>query len=119
MRTNEKARLRDVPIGAHPIDRFLPLVGEEKVRDAYKLGRDLSKRLDGRTLWNVNSTASGGGVAEILRSVLPYVRALGIDARWLVINGTPEFFHITKRIHHALHGSAGDGSELGKRERAV
>ncbi len=119
MKTNEKTRLREVSIGAHPIDRFLPLVGEAQVRDAYKLGRDLSKRLDGRTLWNVNSTASGGGVAEILRSVLPYVRALGIDARWLVINGTPEFFHITKRIHHALHGSAGDGSELGKRERAV
>ena len=119
MRTNEKTRLREVPIGAHPIDRFLPLLGEEQIRDAYKLGRDVSKRLDGRTLWNVNSTASGGGVAEILQSVLPYVRALGIDARWLVINGTPEFFHITKRIHHALHGSAGDGSDLGKRERAV
>ena len=119
MRTNEKTRLREVPIGAHPIDRFLPLLGEDQIRDAYKLGRDVSKRLDGRTLWNVNSTASGGGVAEILQSVLPYVRALGIDARWLVINGTPEFFHITKRIHHALHGSAGDGSDLGKRERAV
>ncbi len=119
MRTNEKTRLREVPIGAHPIDRFLPLLGEEQIRDAYKLGRDVSKRLDGRALWNVNSTASGGGVAEILRSVLPYVRALGINARWLVINGTSEFFHITKRIHHALHGSAGDGSELGNRERAV
>ena len=119
MRTNEKTRLREVPIGAHPIDRFLPLLGEEQISDAYKLGRDVSKRLDGRTLWNVNSTASGGGVAEMLRSVLPYVRALGIDTRWLVINGTPEFFHITKRLHHALHGSAGDGSGLGERERAV
>ncbi|MCH8345448.1 MAG: glycosyltransferase [Chloroflexi bacterium] len=119
MRTNEKTRLQEVPIGAHSIDRFLPLLGEDQVRDAYNLGRDVSKRLDGRSLWNVNSTASGGGVAEMLRSVLPYVRALGIDARWLVINGTPEFFHITKRLHHALHGSAGDGSELGKRERAV
>ena len=119
MRTNEKTRLREVPIGAHSIDRFLPLLGEDQVRDAYILGRDVSKRLDGRALWNVNSTASGGGVSEMLRSVLPYVRALGIDVRWLVINGTPEFFHITKRIHHALHGSAGDGSELGKLERAV
>ena len=119
MRTNEKTKLREVPIGAQPIDRFLSLLGEEQIRDAYNLGRDVSKRLDGRALWNVNSTASGGGVAEILRSVLPYVRVLGIDVRWLVINGTPEFFHITKRIHHALHGSAGDGSELGKRERAV
>ncbi|MCH7998181.1 MAG: glycosyltransferase [Chloroflexi bacterium] len=112
-------RLLEVPIGAHSIDRFLPLLGENQIRDAYNLGQAVSKRLAGRVLWNVNSTASGGGVAEILRSVLPYVRALGIDARWLVINGTPEFFHITKRLHHALHGSAGDGSELGERERAV
>ena len=86
MKTNEKTRLREVPIEAHSIDRFLPLLGEEQIRDADKLGRDVSKRLDGRALWNVNSTASGGGVAEILRSVLPYVRELGIDARWLIIN---------------------------------
>ena len=119
MKTNEKTRLQEVQIGAHSIDRFLPLLGEDPIRAAYNLGRDVSKRLDGRSLWNVNSTASGGGVAEMLRSVLPYVRELGIDTRWLVINGTPEFFHITKRLHHALHGSAGDGSELGKRERAV
>ena len=112
-------RLLEVPIGAHSIDRFLPLLGENQIRDAYNLGQAVSKRLAGRVLWNVNSTASGGGVAEILRSVLPYVRALGVDVRWLVINGTPEFFHITKRLHHALHGSAGDGSELGERERAV
>ena len=119
MRTREKRRLREIPIGSQSIDRFLPLLGEEQVRAAHKLAEDVRKRLEGRVFWNVNSTASGGGVAEMLRSVLTYVRGLRIDARWLVIDGTPEFFRITKRLHNALHNSVGDGSELGERERAV
>jgi trehalose synthase len=69
--------------------------------------------------WHVNSTARGGGVAEILQSLLCYARGLGIDARWLVIEGTPPFFQLTKRLHHALHGAAGDGSPLGPVERAI
>jgi trehalose synthase len=67
----------------------------------------------------VNSTAYGGGVAEMLRSILAYARGIGVDTRWLVIGGTPEFFHVTKRLHHALHGSKGDGSPLGQRERCI
>ena len=74
--------------------------------------------LDGRTLWTVNSTAQGGGVAEMLRSLIGYVRGAGIDARWMVIGGDADFFRITKRLHNRLHG-ADDGGELGERERAV
>jgi len=55
----------------------------------------------------------------MLHSLLPYVRGFGIDARWIVIGGTADFFRITKRIHHALHGSQGDGSALGNDERAI
>ncbi len=119
MRTSEKRRLQEVPIGAQSIDRFLPLLGVEQVNAARKLAEDVSKKLEGRVFWNLSSTAHGGGVAEMLRSILGYVRALEIDVRWLIINGTPEFFRITKRLHHALHGSEGDGSELGERERAI
>ena len=79
-------------------------------------GREL---LDGRTLWNVNSTAHGGGVAEMLRSLIGYVRGVGVDARWVTIGGNPEFFRITKRLHNRLHGYAGDGGPLGEAERAV
>ncbi len=75
--------------------------------------------MEGRVFWHVNSTARGGGVAEILQSLLPYARGAGIDARWLVIGGTPEFFRVTKRMHNALHGSEGDGSSLGEEERGV
>src|SRR5919197_1611743 len=73
--------------------------------------------LAGRAVWNVNSTATGGGVAEMLQTLLAYVRGAGIDARWLVIEGDPEFFAITKRIHNGIYGSPGDGGELGEWER--
>ena len=48
---------------------------------------------------NINSTPAGGGVAEMLQVLLPLTRGADIDARWLVIEGDPEFFAITKRIH--------------------
>jgi trehalose synthase len=72
-----------------------------------------------RTFWNVNSTARGGGVAEMLRSLIGYALGGGIDARWLAITGGPEFFQVTKRLHNRLHGNAGDGGPLGDAERSV
>jgi trehalose synthase len=79
------------------------------LRAAVGNARELFK---GRSIWNVNSTAQGGGVAEMLASLLPYARGVGIDARWLVIGGDAEFFQITKRIHNRLHGAPGDGEGL-------
>ena len=61
----------------------------------------------GRTLWHINSTAEGGGVAELLRSCLGYLRDGAIDTRWLVFQGDRPFFDITKRIHNRLHGDLG------------
>jgi trehalose synthase len=75
--------------------------------------------LDGHTFWHVNSASAGGGVAEMLESVLGYVRGAGIETRWLVIDGGDEFFTVTKRIHHLLHGESGDGGPLGDAERAI
>jgi trehalose synthase len=72
-----------------------------------------------RQVWNVNSTAFGGGVAEMLRSLMGYVRGAGIDGRWVVAEGDPEFFRITKRLHNRLHGFTGDGGPLGDAERAA
>lgn len=74
----------------------------------------------GRAVWNVNSTARGGGVAEMLRSLLAYTRGAGIDARWVVIRpDDPGFFRVTKRLHNNLHGSPGDGGPLGSEERST
>jgi trehalose synthase len=75
--------------------------------------------LDGRTLWNVNSTAQGGGVAEMLRSLVGYARGAGLDARWVAVEGDPAFFQVTKRLHNRLHGHRGDGGPLGVAERAL
>lgn len=113
------AHLEEVHISPLSLDRFRPLLGEEKVRQATTLAEATARRLHGRVWWNVNSTARGGGVAEMLQSLLAYARGLGIDTRWLVIEGNPDFFRVTKRLHHALHGSPGDGSPLASDERAI
>ncbi|MDX1622908.1 MAG: glycosyltransferase [Gemmatimonadota bacterium] len=64
--------------------------------------------LEGRTLWMVNSTAQGGGVAEMLPTMVGLLRDLGIDTEWVVIGSEePAFFPLTKRIHNLIHG-AGD-----------
>jgi trehalose synthase len=76
-----------------------------------------AQRLRGRTVWNINSTAAGGGVSEMLHSLLPYVRGAGIETRWLVIEGNPEFFGLTKRLHNLLHGVK--GKTLGEGDRRI
>ena len=115
----EPPPVQEVVIAAESVDRFEPILGAEWIRGAERTAEHVRDRLRGRTVWNVNSTAVGGGVAEMLPSLLGYVRGLGIDSRWLVIGGEPDFFGVTKRLHHALHGSAGNGSPLGDAERAI
>ena len=109
----------EVHVSPLPFDRLEPLVGSDVVRQARERASALHDQLQGRVVWNVNSTATGGGVAELLPSLLGYARGLGIDTRWLVLEGSPPFFAITKRLHHALHGSAGDGRPLGDEERRI
>jgi trehalose synthase len=80
---------------------FVPLLGPEEVDEL----RTLARPLEGTVVDMVNSTAVGGGVAEILMRMLPLLRELGLDARWHVMQGGPEFFAITKAFHNALHGN--------------
>jgi trehalose synthase len=82
------------------ISDYTPIVGESTVEE---LGL-LAKHMAGRPVQNINSTAVGGGVAEILLRMLPLLRDLGVDARWDVIKGNERFFDITKTMHNALHG---------------
>jgi trehalose synthase len=102
----------EVRVGTRPIGRFARLIGREAFAETSRLGAALARRLDRKVVWNLNTTAAGGGVAEMLRPLLGYSRSVGIDARWLVVRGNPAFFRVTKRLHHALHGSEGDGSPL-------
>ncbi len=72
--------------------------------------RQLAKPLAGKLILHVNSTRQGGGVAEILNRLIPLMRELGIDARWEVISGPPEFYQCTKMFHNALQGLTSDVS---------
>lgn len=67
--------------------------------------RHLAEDLAGRSFLHVNSTRKGGGVAEILHRLLPLLEDVGIQPRWEVIGGPPEYYATTKRIHNALQGA--------------
>jgi trehalose synthase len=112
-------RLREVRVEAKPPSRLAALVGPARAAQFEELARAAGERLAGRRIINVNSTASGGGVAEMLQTLLAYTRGVGIDTRWFVIDGDPAFFEVTKRIHNHLYDAPGDGGELGETERHV
>lgn len=79
---------------------YAAIVGDATIAELHLLGQSLQ----GKVIQNINSTAVGGGVAEILIRMVPLLRQLGVDARWDVIKGNERFFTITKKIHNALHG---------------
>jgi trehalose synthase len=82
------------------IEQYEPIVGKANIEDLYLLAR----QLEGRSIQNINSTAVGGGVAEILTRMLPLMKQIGVNARWDVIRGDEKFFEITKKFHNGLHG---------------
>ena len=112
------AALTQVPIAPASPERFEALVGDEYSRVEAAI-EAAGRVLGGRVVWHVNSTARGGGVAEMLQSLLAYARGAGVDVRWVTIAGNEDFFRVTKRIHNHLHGAAGDGGELGDSEREI
>jgi len=79
---------------------YEPIVGRSCLEEL----RVLAGELSGKVIQIINSTFVGGGVAEILEHMVPMLNQLGVDARWDVINGSEEFFEVTKRFHNALHG---------------
>jgi len=84
------------------LEKYVPLLGSAEIEEL----RALAGPLEGATVSMVNSTAVGGGVAEILIRLLPLMREVGLDPRWEVIEGGPEFYEVTKSFHNALHGQA-------------
>src|SRR4030042_1665875 len=79
---------------------YEPIVGHQPLEELYLLAEGLK----GRRIKMVNSTAVGGGVAEILNRLIPLLNDLSIPTQWTVIKGGEDFFEVTKRIHNALHG---------------
>lgn len=83
------------------LDDYESIVGEEQIQQVKKL----AEQLKGISITHVNSTAFGGGVAEILHSMIPLLRDIGLDVHWEVIKGDLNFFNVTKKIHNALQGA--------------
>jgi trehalose synthase len=109
--------LTSVPLGRLRFDQFESILPPDRYAQVLEAVDRSRRLLDGHVVWNVNSTARGGGVAEMLISLLAYAHGAGVDARWQVISGNASFFALTKRIHNNLHSAPGDGGELGDAER--
>ena len=110
--------MQEITVEAAPLAALEDLLTEQRREQFIATllrGRAL---LADRMVWNVNATAHGGGVAEMLAGLLAFGRGAGVDTRWLVLDGDPEFFAITKRVHNALHGTLHPGAELASAEHA-
>lgn len=82
------------------IEDYLDLVGDDVIAEIYRKATTLS----GKSVVHINSTYYGGGVAEMLKTIVPLMNDVGIDAGWRVLHGTPDFFSLTKDFHNALQG---------------
>ena len=99
--TNERVeQLQNVRVGSKSIDSYASIIGLEEIERLRSLAADLK----GARVLHINSTAYGGGVAEILRSHIALLRSLGVDADWMLIRGNDPFFNVTKGFHNALQG---------------
>jgi trehalose synthase len=103
--------LHEVATRTLSLSRLEPIIGQKRYDRLVSAGDLMKNRLAERTIWNINSTAVGGGVAEMLQVIVGYVAGIGIPIRWLTIGGDPVFFGITKRLHNQIHGMD-DGTAL-------
>ncbi|MFP5252586.1 MAG: glycosyltransferase [Actinomycetes bacterium] len=104
--------MKEVRVDAVELLRLERILSPERAGTLRRYQVATEEALRGRVVWNVNATATGGGVAEMLQTILAYGRGAGVDTRWLVLDGDPAFFTATKRLHNFLHGSPGDGGQL-------
>jgi trehalose synthase len=101
--------LHAVDVPRRPVSMLEPVIGAQRYEQVIRGADQLRPALAGHTIWNVNSTAAGGGVAEMLQVLVGYVQDLDIPIGWLVIGGDAEFFATTKRLHNQIHGHLGGG----------
>jgi len=93
-----------VDVGPRPLKQYEPIVGEETLEEI----RELAAPLRGARIAQINATTYGGGVSELLRSIVPLYRGLGIECDWKIISARPAFFNVTKDLHNALQGASGE-----------
>src|SRR5215469_8192457 len=100
-------RTIDVPVRS--VAQFEAVIGPDRQSHLVQAADVFRKHLADRTIWNVSSTAVGGGVAEMLQVLIGYTEDLEIPIRWGVITGDAEFFVLTKRLHNQIHGDLAGG----------
>jgi len=98
-------KLSLVELEPQPIEQWRGVLPEDRFERFGRTMTQTAEQLKDRTVWNINSTAEGGGVAEMLGTLLPYAVFTGWDVKWAVMFGDADFFEVTKGIHNALHGT--------------
>lgn len=93
--------LKQVSVGVQSLEGYEGIIP----RGEYDEVRRLGDKLRGRAIAHVNATAGGGGVAEVLRSLVPLMKGTGLEARWYITEAPESFFEITKKLHNLLQGS--------------
>jgi trehalose synthase len=83
------------------LNDYRPIIGEERIDEI----RSLARPLKGARVLHLNATAEGGGVAEILKSLVPLMNDVGLEAEWRILKGEDEFFQVTKAMHNGLQGN--------------
>jgi trehalose synthase len=109
--------MHEVQFTPRDLGRLAAVLPESRFRRLEDTADRARRAFGDRVIWHVSSTESGGGVAEMLETLLAYAQGAGVENRWLVLDGDPDFFAVTKRVHNLLHGQAGDGGGLGTTER--
>src|SRR5262245_19807954 len=85
----------EVRINPESLDRFVTVLNVGEYEQLVRTGQLARRLLRGRTVWNITSTERGGGVAEMLTSLLPLAAGAGVEVRWLVIRAQEAFFRLT------------------------
>jgi len=91
------------PFSVPPLEAYVSIVGEEKIERLHRI----VQRVQDVKILELNATAQGGGVAEMLYSAIPFLNTLGIEAEWKIIRGNKEYFECTKNMHNLLQGKEG------------
>ena len=97
------ARKRHCPFSTPSLESYAAVVGEERIERLVRTAQPMK----GLKLLDINATAQGGGVAEMLYSSVPFMNELGIEAEWKIIRGNKDYFEITKRLHNLMQGMKG------------
>src|SRR3954451_8212778 len=99
--------LQPVAVGTKLLSDYTHIVGKDLIEEV----RELAVPLEGRKVVHVSATAFGGGVSEILYTLVPLMKDVGLEVEWQVIYGREEFFNATKLMHNALQGAPEDLSD--------